>query len=58
MIGIGLGGVVRVIRAVVRVVNSIVIRVFSGTVIKVAGSVVIEVASSRGIVSLSKIKLS
>ena len=55
MIGIGLGGVARVVKAVVRVVNSTAIRVFSGTVIGVAGGVVIEVAGGRGIVSLSKV---
>ena len=42
----------------VRVAGGIVIRVSGGVVIEVAGGIVIEVASSRGIVSLFKIKLS
>ena len=58
MIGIGLGGVVGVAKAAIRVASSTAIRVSGGAVIGVASSIVIRVASGGGIASLSKVKLS
>jgi hypothetical protein len=58
VISISLGGVAGVIGATVGVASGTAIRVSSSIAIEVASSAVIRVASSRGIVNLSKVKLS